>query len=204
MKSGLLIFNIVLLLLVGYLFYLHFSTHSASPKKGETKVAANGQPAAPVENFRIAYFDMDSLESSFAMVKDVKNELSKKEASIANELSRLDKAYRDRYSQYENQAKSQAMTQVQSEMATREMMQMEQNMRSRKQALDQEYQDYYMRRMRDVKLKIEEYLKDYNSNKGFSYILVNEPGLIYYRDTAYNITRDVINGLNRTYGTKKK
>jgi outer membrane protein len=80
---------------------------------------------------------------------------------------------------------------------------MQQSMQNRKQALDQEYQDYYMRKMKDVKTKIEDYLKKYNSQKQFSFIFAYDPGLFYYRDTAYNITIDVIKGLNEGY-TKKK
>jgi outer membrane protein len=59
-----------------------------------------------------------------------------------------------------------------------------------------------MRKMKDVKNKIEEYLKTYNNEKGYSYIFAYEPGLFYYRDTMYDITNDVIKGLNDIY--KKK
>lgn len=196
MKNGLLIFNVVLLALVGILFYLHFSSPQAA-KTTKTPKTEGG----PASSFRIAYFEMDSLESSFAMVKDVKNELSKKEEMINNELTRLEKNYRNKAAQYQAQAAT--MTQVQSEMATRDMMQMQQTMQTRKQSLDQEYQDYYMRKMKDVKTKIEDYLSEYNKEKGFSYIFAYEPGLFYYRDTAYNITADVIKGLNDGYTRKK-
>lgn len=197
MKNGILILNAVLLVLVGVLFYLHFSsgnTKSAVRKSDPQAAVANDQ------NFKIAYFEMDSLENSFAMVKDVKNELSKKEEAINNELERLDKSYRNKAAQYQSQA--QTMTQVQSEMATRDMMQLQQSMQSRKQQLDQEYQDFYMRKMKDVKTRIEDYLKQYNANKGYTYIFAYEPGLFYYRDTTYNITGDVVKGLNDLY--KKK
>jgi outer membrane protein len=195
MNRGLLISNIVLFVLTGVLFYLHL----APGKKPDIKAAVN-KAAEPEKEFKIAYFEMDSLENSFSMVKEVKAELGKKEDAITNELTRLQKSYRDKATMYQGQA--QTMTQVQSEMATRDMMQMEQSMQSRKQALDQEYQDFYMRKMRDVKAKIEDYLKDYNQLKGYSYIFAYEPGLFYYRDTAYNITDDLIKGLNETY--KKK
>lgn len=199
MNKGLLIFNFVLLLLVGILFYLHFSSDKKliKPAAAATK---NGSNVAEQNIFRIAYFEMDSLEGSFSMVKDVKAELSKKEDAINSELSRLEKSYRDKANKYQSQAPT--MTQVQSEMATRDMMQLQQNLQSRKQTLDQEYQDFYMRKMRDVKTKIEDYLKDYNKDKGFSYIFAYEPGLFYYRDTMYNITPDVVKGLNESY--KKK
>ncbi|RPD50764.1 OmpH family outer membrane protein [Paracnuella aquatica] len=196
MNRGLLLLNVVLLVLVGVLFYLHFS----SGKKETPKAAVSTDAAPAAKEFRIAYFEMDSLEASFSMVKDVKGELARKEEAINTELARLEKTYRDKAAQYQGQAAT--MSQVQSEMATRDMMQMQQNMQNRKAALDQEYQDFYMRKMRDVKTRIEDYLKTYNNNKNYSYIFAYEPGLFYFRDTAYNITDDVVKGLNAGYSKK--
>ncbi len=135
------------------------------------------------------------------MVKDVKSELSRKEEAINDELGRLEKSYRNKVTQYQSQGAT--MNQVQSEMAQKDVLQMQQNMQGRKQALDNEYQDFYMRKMKDVKTKIETFLQEYNNKKGFSYIFAYEPGLFYYRDTAYNITADVIQGLNAQYIKKK-
>jgi outer membrane protein len=201
MKSGTIIFNSILLVLIGVLFYLHFS--SAGKGKNATAAVVKSASTATPDNsnaFKIAYFEMDSLEASFAMVKDVKSELSKKEDAVNAELGRMERNYKEKLDRYQGQAAS--MTQVQSEMATKDMMQMQQQMQNRKQALDQEYQEFYMRKMKDVKNKIEEYLKSYNAEKGYSYIFAYEPGLFYYRDTVYDITNDVIKGLNETY--KKK
>jgi len=198
MKNGFLILNLVLLILVGILFYLHFSSKKSSVSSIPTSKIVSTDGSAPI---RIAYFEMDSIENSFAMVKDVKNELGKKEDAVNSELAGLEKKYRNKVAQYQSQG--QTMTQVQSEMAQKDVMQMQQSMQNRKQALDQEYQDYYMRKMKDVKTKIEDYLKKYNSQKQFSFIFAYDPGLFYYRDTAYNITIDVIKGLNEGY-TKKK
>ena len=198
MKNGLLVLNVLLLILVGILFFLHFNSKKAPALNPSTSKITTSNTSTPL---RIAYFEMDSIENSFAMVKDVKNELGKKEDAVNSELSKLEKTYRNKVAQYQSQG--QTMTQVQSEMAQKDVLQMQQTLQSRKQALDQEYQDYYMRKMKDVKTKIEEFLKQYNAQKGFSYILAYDPGLFYYRDTAYNITADVIKGLNKGY-TKNK
>jgi outer membrane protein len=146
---------------------------------------------------------MDSVEANFNMVKDVKAELSKKEETINTELDRMDKSYREKVSSYQQKAKAQSMTQVQSEMATQDLMNAQEQMKNQKQALDQEYNDFMMRRMKDVKTKIEEFLKEYNKTKNYSYIVSYEQGLFYYKDTAYNITSDVIRGLNEMYKSKK-
>ena len=136
------------------------------------------------------------------MVKDVKNELGREEDRMNGEMAGLEKNYRQKIAQLQKQAES-GMSQVQSEMANREVLQLQDNIRGRKQELDQKYQDLYMRKMREVKTKIEEFLKTYNDQKGYTYIFAYEPGLFYYRDTAYNITNDVIKGLNEAYGKKK-
>ncbi len=197
MNRGLIVLNVALLIAVGVLFYLHFS----SPKKAGVKTAVNGDVPKKDMECRIAYFEMDSIENSFSVVKDVKNELGREEDRMNSEMSSLEKKYRDKINQYQSQAAN--MTQVQSEMANRDVLQMQENIKGKKQELDSKYQDLYMRKMRDVKSKIENYLKDYNSQKGYSYILAYEPGLFYYKDTAYNITPDVIKGLNQRYEKKK-
>jgi outer membrane protein len=198
MKSGILIFNAVLLVLIGILFYLHFkSTLKTAAAPVHTTAAT---PPSGRSDFKIAYFDMDSLAASFAMVLDAKAELARKEEAVNAEKSRMERNYKDKLDKYQAQAAT--MNQVQSESATKDMMQLQQQIQSRSQALEQEYQDFYTRKMKDVKAKIETFLKDYNAQKGFSYIVSYEPGLFYYRDTAYDITADVIEGLNKTY--KKK
>jgi outer membrane protein len=59
--------------------------------------------------------------------------------------------------------------------------------------------------MTELRKQVEEYLKDYNKSKKYAYILSYEPGfIIYYKDSAYNITGDLITGLNEQYKSKKK
>lgn len=199
MKNGLLIWNVLLTIVAGYLLFAHFGTG----KKSNDPVVRNAGRDSAVANgpFRIAYFEMDSIENNFQMVKEVKAEISKKEESINMELDRMDKAYKTKVNNYQNQ--SQSMTQAQTELATQDVMKMQEQMKATKQSLDQDYNEFLTRRMKDVKTKIEEFLKVYNKAKDYSYIIVYEQGLFYYKDTAYNITADVIKGLNEMYKSKK-
>ena len=201
MKNGLLVLTIILTVAVGYLLYAQLSSKKTDPSVARPSVKDSSTNNTP---FRIAYFEMDSVEANFNMVKDVKAELNKKEELINSELDRMDKNYRDKVNSYQQKAKSQSMTQVQSEMATQDLMNTQEQMKNRKQGLEQEYNDFMVRRMKDVKTKIEEFLKDYNKTKNYSYIVSYEQGLFYYKDTAYNITSDVIRGLNEIYKSKKE
>lgn len=198
MKNASLILNLVLLVAVGVLFYLHF----AGKKGPETRIIAssNKNNAGTAGDCRIAYFDMDSINNSFVLIKNVKEELSKEEVRINSELTRLQKTYNDRITHYQGQ--QQSMSQVESEKANRDILQLQDRIRNTKQEMEAKYQDLYMRKMQDVKAKVEEYLKEYNKDKGYSYILAYEPGFIFYRDSALNITSDIISGLNEKYAKK--
>lgn len=176
----------------------------SSGKKGETaKVAAatTTAGAVPKGDFRIAYFEMDSINNSFAMVKDVRAELSKEETAMNNALARLQKSYNEKFTQYQSQAQA-GMSSVESEKANRDIVQMQQRFATEKQQMEQRLQDLSMRKMQEVKTRVEEFLKEYNKAKGYTYILAYEPGFMFYRDSAYDVTADLVKGLNEEY--KKK
>jgi outer membrane protein len=199
MKNGLLIWNVLLTLVAGYLLFVQVGSKKKSDNvAGKTSGKDSSAASTP---FRIAYFEMDSVENNFQMVKEVKAEINKKEEGINMELDRLDRAYKAKVNNYQSQA--QTMTQAQSETATQDVMKMQEQMKATKQSMDQDYNEFLTRRMKDVKSRIEEFLKEYNKAKNYSYIIVYEQGLFYYKDTAYNITADVIKGLNEMYKSKK-
>lgn len=199
MKNASLVLNAVLLIAVAFLFYLHFSSKKRTEQvKGTT--ANEGSTEMPKGEFRIAYFELDSLNNSFAMVKDVKAELGKEEERINNELARLQRRYNDRLVQLQNS--QEANSQVQSEDLQREVYKLQNEFASEKQGMNQKLQDMYMRRMQQVKTEVENFLKEYNKTRGFTYIFAYEPGFMFYRDSAYNVTSDLIKGLNAQY--KKK
>jgi outer membrane protein len=201
MKNGLVILNVILLVAVAILFYLHFS--SGKTKGTKTTAKTDSTTVAAPGPFRIGYFEMDSVESNFSMVKDVKAELNKKEDAINNELARIDKGIQEKANEYQKKLQSGAMTPEQVQAAQSDMASRQREFDVQKQQYDQEYKDVYMRRMQDVRNKIEEFLKDFNKDKKYSYILSYEPGLIYYRDSAYDITAEVVKGLNRMYSKTK-
>ena len=79
---------------------------------------------------------------------------------------------------------------------------MQQTYQARK-ALQEEFAKNNGQVMTDIIKRIETFLKEYNKEKVYSFIFEYEPNsLIYYKDTTYNITIDVIAGLNAAY--KKK
>ncbi len=77
---------------------------------------------------------------------------------------------------------------------------MQQRFAARKQELEQAlYKDEEDMRT-NIRKKVEEYLKDYNKQKQYSYIIAYDGNsFIYNRDTVYNITNELVEGLNAAY-----
>jgi outer membrane protein len=200
MKNGLLVLNIILAVAVGYLLITHFTAGKSSRI---TSKASGNDSIANSSPFRIAYFEMDSVESNYQMVKDVKAELSKKESEMSNQLDKLGQQFQQKYNYFQGQAQAGKMNQTESESASLELKNLDDQIKNRKQALDQEYNDLVMRRMKDVKTNIEDFLKDYNKDRRYTYIVSYEQGLFYFKDSTYNVTADVVKGLNELYKKKK-
>ena len=199
MKNGLLVWNIVLTLFVGYLLFAQLNK-KGNVVSGNKNVSRDSTVNA---SFRIAYFEMDSVENHFNMVKDIKAEIAKKDEEYSNSLNQLDATYKNKILEYQQKEKSGTMVQADYEKAQVDLRQLEDRLKNRKQELDQQYQDFVMRKNLGVKKKIEDFLTEYNKTQGYSYIVAYEQGLFYYKDTTYNITSEVIKGLNEDYKNKK-
>ena len=193
MKNISLGINAVLALAVAILFYLHFSSKKTStPSTTSTPVAAG--------SFKIGYFEMDSIENHYEFFKEVRNTLRGKEQDNGRQLAEMKNTFVAKYQELQKTA--QGMTQAELAGKQQELSQMEKTFQNKEQMMNQELQNESFKRLQEVKKKIEDFLKDYNKDKGFSYIMTNSPDLIYLKDTAYNITGDLIVGLNSQY--KKK
>lgn len=195
MKNFTLGLNIVLLLAVSVLFYLHFTSPAVvSQNEGHSK-------SVPAGNFRIAYFETDSIQDNFEYFKEVSAELQAKDQANAKLLGDMKSTFASKYQELQKAAS--ALSQSELAAKQQELMQMEKAFQGKEKMMSDEMQDEQFRKMQDVKKKIEDYLTEYNKDKGYAYIFSSSADLMYYKDTAYNITKDVVNGLNRLYKKKK-
>jgi outer membrane protein len=184
---------------VAILYFLHFSGNSSNASK--LKSTKNDSTASFTAG-RIAYFEMDSIESQYQYIKEVQAQLKSKEQSMAGELQGMRNTYLGRIQQL--QQKAPGMSQQEGEAAQAEIDQMQRNMQQKEATLSQNLQEQQFKQMQAINKKIEDYLADYNKDKGFSYIFSRQAGdFIYFKDTAYNITTEVVKGLNDLYNKEK-
>lgn len=198
MKHFSLIINIILLALVGYLFYLQFS----SPSKSAEKLTGSRKDSSSQHGNKIAYLDVDSLQNNYEYYKKIKVEFDRKQAASNEEIASMQKRYQNRAMQL--QQKGPTMNQQEQESAMKEINQMQQELQAKKQSLDNELFNYNSKMKEDILTRIQNYLKIYNTDGRYDYILSYEPGFMFYKDSALNITKDVIKGLNDEYLHSKK
>lgn len=198
MKNGLIIWNVVLTLLTGYLLITHFSGGKSG--NGAAKSGGN-DTASSNHDFKIAYFEMDSVEAHYSMVKDVKAEIETKESEYNKGVGKLDDTYKNKYNEL---ASKPNMSAEEAEAAQNELKNLGEQLKLQRQTMDQDYQEFISTKNMAVKQRIENFLKEFTKDKNYAYIISYEPGLYYYRDTAYNITSDLIKGLNADYKPAKQ
>jgi len=199
MKNGLLVWNVLLTIAAGYLLITHFTKKKDGPIARDWKQdsLSVGRP------FRLAYFEMDSVQTNAYMVKDVQAEIEKREKEYSGQLSQYEAAYRNKLQEYQQKERGGTMTQADYEKAQLDLKQLEDRLKGKRQELDQQYQDFVMRSQLNLKKAIEEFISEYNKEKQYTYIVSYEQGLFYYKDTVFNITADLVKGLNQQYKAKK-
>lgn len=197
MRNIAIVPGLLALLLTGVLFYVVYHKPAAQP----AVVSGSAGTAAAGNNFRMAYFNLDSLEAHYLYFKDVLEQVKGKENEMNAELSGMEKSFQKKITEW--QKKASTMSQTEGQAAQQEYAQMQQSYQARKQSLQESLIKHNEDMKADIRKKIEDYLKDYNKTKGYNYIISYEANsFIYIRDTAFNITDDLVAGLNAAY--KKK
>jgi outer membrane protein len=195
MKNINTVVNVVLGIAVAVLFYFQFANGKQAVATASKSVAAG--------DFRIAYFEIDSVESQFNYYKEVSNSIQAKAQQNNNSLNQLKEVFAAKYQELQKNGQSMSVSEVNARQ--QELQQMDKTFKSKEQMMNNEMQDESMKKLQDVKKKITDYLAEYNKSKGYAFILGNNSDMLsmYYKDTAYDITADLVKGLNELYTSKK-
>jgi len=202
MKNFLLPLNIILALAVAVLFYLHFNQKSATV---DTRSGKGTTDSSSIQReLKIAYVDLDSIQENYNYYKEKMDEFERKKETADRDLNNA-------FQKIENERiafvqKGNAITQVEAENFQREYTRKMQNLENQKKSLENNIQSEGVKTMEELKKKINEFLTEYNKEKGYSYIFSYSStiNILFYKDTALNITNEVVSGLNDAYNKTKE
>ena len=85
-------------------------------------------------------------------------------------------------------------------------MNQQQQIEEKKQNLTQKLSEKSYNFMEDIQKNLKQFLADYNKEKNYMYIFTSGTGLDYmvYKDSAYDITKDVVEGMNKRMNEKNQ
>ena len=199
MKQALLIVNALLVIAVSYLLYKQFTI--GSEKIVTASDALNTKDSTAGKKLLFAYMNMDSIQNKYELAKNVSNEVERRQGGLDAELNKMDKAYRTKLEGY--QQRGATMTEEQAAAAREDMEATQREMLAKRQSLVDGFQNWLASKNMSVIKDIQDYLKQFNADGTYSFIFSHEP-FFYYSDTAYDITSEVIKGLNQQYQANKK
>lgn len=192
MKNLSLILNIVLLVAVGVLYYMHFSQPSSSTTG--SSMIGTGDP-------KIAFVKADSILKKYDYL-DVKRK------QLEDRSKKLDQDYRARAQGLQNditdyQRNVGNLTLSQARAVEEDLNKKRQNLMLYEQSLTQQLMDEEAKLNKELYDRVTAYLKKYGQDKGLQIVLKYDPtsDLLFAGDSL-DITEEVIVGLNQEYKTE--
>lgn len=157
-----------------------------------------GKQAVP-SDVKIAYVEVDSIMSQYKFCKDYSLILQKKGQNIQNTLAQKQRALEQAYMNFQQKIQQNAYTREQAEQIQMSLQKQNSDLQALNQRLSGEFQvetENYNNALRD---SIQHFLAVYNKDKKFGLILSKAGDNLLYADKAYDITNEVIAGLNKAY-----
>lgn len=148
---------------------------------------------------KIAYVEVDSIMSQYKFCKDFALILQKKGQNIQNTLASKQQALETAAANFQQKVQQNAYTREQAEAIQVGLQKQNNDLQALNQRLSNEFQvetEKYNTALRD---SIQHFLAKYNKDKKYSLILSKAGDNLLYADKAYDITNEVIAGLNKAY-----
>ncbi len=178
------------------------SCNNANPKMDEQPAAAE---TAQTGDLKIAYVEVDSLMTQYEFCKEFSLVLQKKSNNARNTLTQKGQQLQNAAANFQQKLNNNAFT-------SREQAESQQAAIQRQQQSLQELQARLENELANETAKYNEALRDslmhfldaYNKDKKFDLILTKQGDNILYAAKRFDITKDVINGLNKRYKPTKQ
>lgn len=222
MKNLSLIINAVLAIAIGILFYFQFAGDKKETRKNSVDAAVIDSVSAKL---KIAYVNQDSLWENYKLIADLQAELeverTKSERKVEQQSALLEKQLEQMAVELQTKAadfeqKAKGMNELLRNTKMQELqslqqnaqgfsMEAEQEVAQLQQSLQNKLLDQELEGTKIVSKNIKDFLKTYNQEYGFTYVLAysDQAGGILLGDPSLNITADVVAGLNAIYDEEK-
>lgn len=171
--------------------------------KVEDEETTDKTPVATT-GIRIAYVELDTLMSQYQLYKDYEAVLTKKGTEIQNTLAQKQRTLESHAAAMQRKYESGAYSTKDQVEAAQAQIQAEQaQLEKTAQQLNAEFNKEQERINQEARDSIQAFLKDYNKTKKYDYVMVKAGDNLLIANSRYDITADIVKGLNKRYKSQK-
>lgn len=196
MKQTNYIFNGVLAIIAIFLFA------QCTGKKNGTATTANASEGhVDTSNLKIAYVEIDTLLTKYNFWNDLNEMMMKKEENIRATLNQKGRELETDAKEFQRKLENNAFaTRERAEQENARLVKKQQDLQELQSRLTNELTAENQKNSLQLRDSINSFLKIYNKDKGYSLILSNTGfDNLLYADPSYNITNEIVEGLNKRY-----
>jgi len=190
-----MILNIISLVGVIVLFVLYFTGHSGS---GSTKKSNNS-------SLYIGFVNSDTVMENYALVKNIKDSLIAKQAKAEADYTAQSNIFEALVTKYQKDLKANTLTIEQAQATEKALAAKQESLLALKDDLTQKLGAEELAMNSMLQDSIINYLKRYNRKHNYDYILGFSRGSgILIANDSLDLTKEVLDGLNKEYENEKK
>jgi outer membrane protein len=192
-KNLSLVLNVILLVAVGVLFYLHFKSRS-----GEYGKATSGSDTLATAGLPIAYVNYDSITAKYSLFSKIKSDLEAKSKKLEGEYTARVNSFQNEVNAYQKSQGNMTVNEI--KLTEEKLMMKEQQLMQYKEQLNNQLMQDQMKQMEDIMGRINTFMKKYGQDKKYSLVLWHQKGgPILFANDSLEITDEIVAGLNQEY-----
>ena len=176
------------------------SCNTASPKMDEQPAAATS-----AEGIKIAYVEVDSLMTQYTFAKDYSANLERKSTNARNTLTQKGNQLQAAVDNFQKKLNNNGFaSREQAEGQQAAIQRQQRDLQALQARLEGELANETQQFNLALRDSLNNFLADYNKAKKYDIILSKAGDNFLYANKKFDITQDVINGLNKRYKPVKK
>lgn len=177
---------------------------SNSEDESQEATVAKGEKAEASQVQRIAFVELDSIMTQYQLYKDYEDVLKNKGAEIQNTLAQKQRNLEQHAANLQKKYENGGFTTKDELEAAQNQIQNEQiQLQKSAEKLNAEFNTEQERINQEARDSIQAFLKDYNKTRKYDFVMVKAGDNLLIANSKYDITADVVKGLNKRYKGKK-
>lgn len=176
---------------------------AACGSKNEEETTVETAQLVETTGLKIAYVELDTLMSQYQLYKDYSEVLTRKGNNIQKTLAQKQRALESHAASVQKKYESNEFT-TRDELE-RAQASIEKEQRDLAELADRLQNEFAMEQARineEARDSIQSFLKKYNKTKKYDYVMVKAGDNLLIANPKYNITNDIVKGLNKRYKVK--